>query len=86
MPISLSQSQVGRGWRELALNEPLTTLTQSYVISRDKWVDACFLTRDGHKNLGRMNYRAPVSLWAGLVASITCLPKLWRRYVLKKPY
>lgn len=81
MTLILSQSQFGRGWREVAPDEPLTTLTQSYLPHRGLWVDGALLTKDNILNMGRMNYRKPVSVWAHVTAIYMALPKLWRRYV-----
>lgn len=86
MPISLHPSQVGRNWRELNFGEPLTTLTQSYLPDQDVWVDATFLTKDGYTNRGRMNYRRPVRWPAYLAASWVVIPKIWRRYILRRQY
>jgi hypothetical protein len=86
MPISLHPSQVGRNWRELNFGEPLTTLTQSYLPDQDVWVDATLLTKDGYTNRGRMNYRTPMSWTAKVSAFYTALPKLWRRYVLRRQW
>lgn len=86
MPLSLSQHQIGRGWREVYDQEPLTTLTQSFLPDKGVWVDASFLTKDGYINRGRMNYRRPVSWVACLVAVWMALPKLVRRYVLRKRF
>lgn len=82
MPLSLSSSIIGSGWRELEIGDELTTLTQSYLPDKGVWVDATYLTSDGYFNRGRMNYRVPVSIWAHVKALWGILPKLWRRKVL----
>ena len=86
MPILLHPSQVGKNWRELDFGEPLTTLTQSFLPDAEVWVDATFLTKDGYTNRGRMNYRAPISWTAKVSAFYTALPKLWRRYILRRQW
>lgn len=86
MPIALNPSQYGRGWREVYADEPLTTLTQSYLPHREIWVDGAIMTKDGIRNMGRMNYRRPVGVVAYATAIWMALPKLWRRCVLRKQW
>jgi hypothetical protein len=86
MPIALNPSQYGRGWREVYAEEPLTTLTQSYLPHREVWVDGAIMSGDRITNQGRMNYRKPVSWFAYVKAALMATPKVWRRVVLGKPF
>ena len=74
-------SKVGRGWRSIAVGEPIKSgdMLFAFFVDPPSWVISSFFTSDGFKNAGRQTYRRAVSLRAKLSVAPLLIRKYLRR-------
>ena len=78
---TLNKRQIGKGWIEPPYESQITFLDQYLNSESSEWTPCPILKKDKALNLGRMNYRRPVSKWNKFRAFLAVLPSLINRLI-----
>ncbi len=78
--IILSPQDIGKGYRQLQLEEPIKTTDQWFSVMHQSyrqypWRVSQYYTNENKKHEGKVPYRRPVSLFAHISSFIRAFPK-----------
>jgi hypothetical protein len=79
----LSPQSIGRGYRQLQLEEPIRTTDEWYSVfhqsaGQNPWRISSYWTSDGMKHPGKVPYRRPTSFASRVVGRLKVLVKTYK--------